>query len=149
MLLSGIEPVSPNPGRWTRVTRVPSELQVTPTQDVQTAAESFQLSLGACRTLEANSYRACLSELRSATIKPKRDSLKLRMKSAKVKDWSVMGALFGAEVKQMVFPRSELSCSSLFPGLVLKNYDNSLADHAQSQNYATSYSKTWKHSGQA
>lgn len=82
----------PTPGRWIAMTLVLFELHVTPTHELQTGAESFQLSLRACGILEANSKRACLSEFRSAITKTQKDSKKLNKSSTEIEEWNFMDA---------------------------------------------------------
>ena len=101
------------------MTRVPFKLQVTPIHEVQIEVESFQLSLGACGTVEANSKRACLSEFKSATIKLKRDSMELRRTSATIENCNFMGACLFC-LRQVIVPISDLNCASSFPGLALE-----------------------------
>jgi len=95
MVFSGIEPVNPMPGRWMPTTRVWFELQVTPTHEVQIEEDSFQLSLGACGTAEANSNRACRSEFKSAAdiIKPKRDSVEINKTRETLENCNFMSCL--------------------------------------------------------
>lgn len=69
MVPRGIGPTSPIPGRRRATTRVPSLLQATPAQEVQTEEVTFQFSFRPCGTLATKSIRACLSDLRSAKLK--------------------------------------------------------------------------------
>lgn len=122
MVFSGMDPVNPIPGRWIPVTRVPFELQVTPTHEVQIEAESlFQLSLGACGTEEANSKRACLSEFKSdASIKLKRDSVEVNRTRAAIENSNFISCLV-QNPRQVVIPSCELKFSASFTGLVFEN----------------------------
>ena len=92
MVFSGMEPLSPVPGSWMPMTRVLFELQITPIHEVQIGAVSLQFNLGGCGTLEENSRSACLSEFKSATIKPKRDSVKHSRTKGKTENWNFIGA---------------------------------------------------------
>lgn len=67
-VFSGSGPSKPNPGRRSAITRVESEVQVTPGQEVHTDELVFQLSLRAWGTELAKSRSASLSELSSAII---------------------------------------------------------------------------------
>uniref|UniRef100_A0A2P2LUT7 Putative inactive receptor kinase At5g58300 isoform X1 n=1 Tax=Rhizophora mucronata TaxID=61149 RepID=A0A2P2LUT7_RHIMU len=62
-------PKNPTPGSRSSTTRVPSELQVTPTQELQTEYEEFQLRCRRWGTAAAKSRRACLSEFRLAVAR--------------------------------------------------------------------------------
>lgn len=130
-LFSGIEPLNPAPGRWISMTLVPFWLQVTPAQDVQIGVDSLQFSLGACGTLEKNSRRACLSEFKSASIRPKRDTVKLSRTNGTAWNWNFIGACLVWTVKwrQVVVPSSDLSCSSFLLGSALEDNDKVLANH--------------------
>lgn len=91
-LFSGMEPLKPAPGRWMLTTLVSFWLQVTPAQEVQIGVDSLQFNLGACGTFEKNSRRACLSEFKSATIRPKRDIMKLSRTNEAALNWNFIGS---------------------------------------------------------
>ncbi|KAK1434649.1 hypothetical protein QVD17_00398 [Tagetes erecta] len=75
-VLDGIGPLSPTAGRRRPNTRVPSEVQLIPTQKVQTAVLLLQLSFGPWGTALANARRACVSEFKSAHVRGRRKAIK-------------------------------------------------------------------------
>ena len=68
IVFNGIGPNRPWPGRWIAITRVPSSLQVMPTQEEQMGSVEFQFSFLTCGTAEANWRSAWASDFKSAVI---------------------------------------------------------------------------------
>lgn len=91
MLWAGMEPRSPTAGIWMPITLEPFKLQVTPTQELQTGVEEFQLSFRACGIAAAKSRRACVSDFRSATIRGKIGSMNRKIISMRIKECRFMG----------------------------------------------------------
>lgn len=115
-----MEPLNPAPGRWISMTLVPFWLQVTPAHEVQIGVDSLQFNLGACGTLEKNSRRTCLSEFKSATIRPERDTMKLSRTNGAAWNWNFIDACL--VWRQVIIPNSGLSCSSSLLGSALEDY---------------------------
>lgn len=90
LLLFGMVPFNPIPGRWMLMTLVSFWLQVMPIHEVQTGVELFQFNLKACGRVKENSRREFLSEIKSARVKLKRDDMMLRKSNGTMKNWNLI-----------------------------------------------------------